>query len=109
MLVDKCATGTWRQPTEVLYIRSVSNPVSIRFGIISSPLSLFSLILVLVIIFNRFSALSKPEEENRRGYSAVSPARGEGRGRGGGFGQPPRMVARLSQEQEREKAIAAAK
>ena len=56
----------------------------------------------------RFSALSKPEEESRRGYSSVSPARGEGRGRGG-FGAPPRLAARASQEQEREKAIAAVK
>ncbi|XP_052760532.1 eukaryotic translation initiation factor 4 gamma 1-like isoform X2 [Mya arenaria] len=57
---------------------------------------------------NRFSALSKPEDDSGRRMMGSSPSRGEGRGRGG-FGRPPNLNARLSQEQEREKAVAAAK
>ena len=56
---------------------------------------------------SRFSALSKPEDDSSRRYSGVSPARGEGRGRG--FGRPPAIGARHSQESEKEKALAAAK
>ena len=53
---------------------------------------------------NRFSALSKPEEESRSRYG-VSPARDGGRGRG--FGRPRGVTPRSSQEQEKERALAA--
>ncbi|KAK3105045.1 hypothetical protein FSP39_015996 [Pinctada imbricata] len=56
---------------------------------------------------NRFSALSKNEDENRSRFG-VSPARGDSRGRG--FGKPPGsrgITPRSSIEQEREKALAA--
>ncbi|XP_053379539.1 eukaryotic translation initiation factor 4 gamma 1-like [Mercenaria mercenaria] len=56
---------------------------------------------------NRFSALSRPDEDQGRRFGGVSPARGEGRGRG--FGRPPSLGARRSQESERERAVAAAK
>ncbi|XP_052081892.1 eukaryotic translation initiation factor 4 gamma 1-like isoform X1 [Mytilus californianus] len=56
---------------------------------------------------NRFSALSKPEEEGRSRYG-VSPARDGGRG-GRGFGRPVRISQRSSQEQEKESALAAAR
>lgn len=54
----------------------------------------------------RFSALSKPEEEGRSRYG-VSPARDGGRGRG--FGRPRGITPRSSQEQEKERALAAAR
>ncbi|XP_076087139.1 eukaryotic translation initiation factor 4 gamma 3-like isoform X1 [Mytilus galloprovincialis] len=56
---------------------------------------------------NRFSALSKPEDEGRSRYG-VSPARDGGRG-GRGFGRPVRISQRASQEQEKESALAAAR
>lgn len=62
----------------------------------------------MLVFFFRFSALSKPDDDSSRRYGGSSPARGEGRGRGG-FGRPPGINARHSQEAEREKAVAAAK
>ncbi|XP_056018647.1 eukaryotic translation initiation factor 4 gamma 3-like isoform X6 [Ostrea edulis] len=58
---------------------------------------------------NRFSALSKPEDDSR-GRFGTSPARGDGRGRsGGGFGRPQSrgITPRSSMEQEKERALAA--
>ncbi|XP_078338114.1 eukaryotic translation initiation factor 4 gamma 1-like isoform X6 [Crassostrea virginica] len=56
---------------------------------------------------NRFSALSKPEDDSR-GRFGTSPARGDSRGRGsGGFGRPQRATPRSSMEQEKERALAA--
>ena len=52
--------------------------------------------------------LNKPEEDSSRRYSGTSPARGDPKGRGG-FGRPPSLGARHSQEMEREKALSAAK
>ncbi|XP_052211936.1 eukaryotic translation initiation factor 4 gamma 1-like isoform X2 [Dreissena polymorpha] len=57
---------------------------------------------------NRFSALSKPEEDSSRRVGGSSPARGDSRGSRGGFGRP-NLSMQLSQEQEREKAVAATK
>ncbi|KAJ8320893.1 hypothetical protein KUTeg_002480 [Tegillarca granosa] len=58
---------------------------------------------------NRFSALSKSEDENRPRFG-VSPARGDGRGRQqGGFGRPPSrgITPRSSQEMlDKERAAA---
>ncbi|KAH3705652.1 hypothetical protein DPMN_080729 [Dreissena polymorpha] len=56
----------------------------------------------------RFSALSKPEEDSSRRMGGSSPARGDSRGSRGGFGRP-NLSMQLSQEQEREKAVAATK
>ncbi|XP_065935828.1 eukaryotic translation initiation factor 4 gamma 3 isoform X4 [Magallana gigas] len=58
---------------------------------------------------NRFSALSKPEDDSR-GRFGTSPARGDSRGRGsGGFGRPQSrgITPRSSMEQEKERALAA--
>ena len=57
---------------------------------------------------HRFAALGKPDEDSSRRYGGASPARSEGRGRGG-FGRLPGLNARHSQETEREKALSAAK
>ncbi|XP_069119256.1 LOW QUALITY PROTEIN: eukaryotic translation initiation factor 4 gamma 3-like [Argopecten irradians] len=54
---------------------------------------------------NRFSALSRSEDESRSRLGA-SPNR---RQQPGGFGRPNRVTPRSSQEQEREKALAAAR
>ncbi|XP_060075672.1 eukaryotic translation initiation factor 4 gamma 3-like isoform X2 [Ylistrum balloti] len=55
---------------------------------------------------NRFSALSRSEDESRSRLGA-SPNRV--RQQPGGFGRPNRVTPRSSQEQEREKALAAAR
>lgn len=61
----------------------------------------------MVDLYFRFSALSRPDEEQGRRFGGVSPARSDSRGRG--FGRPPSLGARRSQETERERAVAAAK
>lgn len=55
-----------------------------------------------ILVIYRFSALSRSEEESRSKVGA-SPNRGRG------FSRPIRVTPRSSQEQERERAIAAAR